>query len=446
MSERKKARLLLRELNEDEFIARNLVDTRYATRLFASMVRERLLFAGGASADDETILPDDAAKLKREYFERARVRTPQGGVTAMLRGLWGLSKNREESDLHHAIDACVIAAATPQLIKRVNDFHRSRERFIERDGKIISTETGVVVTRDEHDEYLTQRFPEPFATGHFHQEVMARLSPDGRTYRTKRGDVRAFDFANYDEVARDAIRPVFVSRAVKRRRGGEVHKAGIARVHKVDSQTVLTRVALVDLTEKKIEAIVEHAGRNKPLVEALKRRLAIFGHDAKKAFGDPNNPFRKPSAVGKIAPIIRKVAILETQTTGLRVRNGIASLGEMAAVLLYKTTKGYVLVPTYDAGGEQVVGVDVAPNNAVKVACIYKNDYLVIDFDKQRFEGYFVMYESEGPLTLRKHDTPVPDRKYFRRRVTSATAIELKHVDTLGNRYTAIHGNLGDLA
>jgi CRISPR/Cas system Type II protein with McrA/HNH and RuvC-like nuclease domain len=223
MSERKKARLLLRELNEDEFIARNLVDTRYATRLFASMVRERLLFAGRATADNETIQPDDAGKLKREYFERARVRTPQGGVTAMLRGLWGLNKNREESDLHHAIDACVVAAASPQLIKRVNDFHRSRERFVERDGKIISTETGLVVTPEEHNEYLTQRFPEPFATGHFHQEVMARLSPDGKTYRTKSGELRAFDFANYDEAARASVRPVLVSRAVKRKTSGELH-------------------------------------------------------------------------------------------------------------------------------------------------------------------------------------------------------------------------------
>jgi len=447
MSERKKARLLLRELNEDEFIARNLVDTRYATRLFARMVRERLLFAGGAIAENETILPDDAAKLKREYFERARVRTPQGGVTAMLRGLWGLSKNREESDLHHAIDACVIAAATPQLIKRVNDFHRSRERFIERDGKIISTETGVVVTRGEHDEYLTQRFPEPFATGHFHQEVMARLSPNGRTYRTKHGDVRAFDFANYDEVARDAVRPVFVSRAVKRRRGGEVHRAGIARVHKVDSQAVVTRVALIDLTEKKVEAIVERNGRNKPLVEALKRRLAIFGHDAKKAFGDPNNPFRKPSAVGKIAPIIRKVAILETQTTGLRVRNGIAALGEMASVLLYKTKgNSYILIPTYDAKNKNIVGVEIPPPGAIEIGQIHKNDYLIIDFEKQRFEGYFVMYESDGRVTLRPHDAPQPDKKFFRRSIASARLVELRHVDILGNRYAPKPEKRGDLA
>ena len=55
------------------------------------------------------------------------VLTPSGGFTSFLRTRWGLYKDRESSDLHHAQDVCVIAAATPALIKRVSDYNRKRE-------------------------------------------------------------------------------------------------------------------------------------------------------------------------------------------------------------------------------------------------------------------------------------------------------------------------------
>lgn len=59
----------------------------------------------------------------REYFsfeqsqnttikESNRIRVLGGGITAKLRHLWGLDKDRDESNLHHAQDAVVIACAS----------------------------------------------------------------------------------------------------------------------------------------------------------------------------------------------------------------------------------------------------------------------------------------------------------------------------------------------
>ena len=129
------------------------------------------------------------------------------------------------------------------------------------------------------------------------------------------------------------------------------------------------------------------------------------------------------------------------------MRNGIASLGEMASVFLYTTkANSYLLIPTYDAKSENIAGVETPPPGAIEIAQFHKNDYLIIDFEKQRFEGYFVMYESDGRVTLRRHDAPQPDKKFFRRSIAAARLVELRHVDILGNRYAPKHGKLGDLA
>jgi CRISPR/Cas system Type II protein with McrA/HNH and RuvC-like nuclease domain len=225
MSDKKKRKLLLEELDEAEFTSANLVDTRYVTRLFARAIREGLLFDGGEQAKDEAISPDDQGQIKMDRFMRARVRTPQGGVTSTLRGLWGLSKNREAGDLHHAIDACVAAAATPALIQRLNAYNRFNESvIITPNGTAVWRETGELLSGDENEIFVEKQFPQPFHPQMFHQEVMARLSSDGRTYLTKHGEHRNYDFANYAETERANIRVVTVSRLVERHRiNNELH-------------------------------------------------------------------------------------------------------------------------------------------------------------------------------------------------------------------------------
>ena len=287
MSDKKKRKLLLEELDEAEFTAANLVDTRYVTRLFAKVIREGLIFDAGALALDETISPDDKGRDKMDRFMRARVRTPQGGITSMLRGLWGLSKNREAGDLHHAIDACVIAAATPRLIQRLNEYNRFKEEvIINNNGLVVWRETkekalGEVLTIDEMNAFVEKEFPQPFKPQMFHQEVMARLSRDGRTYLTKHGEQKHYDFANYTTTDLKKIHPVTVSRLVQRYRiNNELHNANpkALRYVYIPLEHLTPELLRIDRYPK------QFAQQQRQLFGSLATQLAHQNGDAQAAF------------------------------------------------------------------------------------------------------------------------------------------------------------------
>jgi CRISPR/Cas system Type II protein with McrA/HNH and RuvC-like nuclease domain len=289
MSDRKKQKLLLEKLDDDEFTGANLVDTRYVTRLFAKVIREGLVFHGGSLAKDETINPDDSGRDKKDRFMRARVRTPQGGVTSMLRGLWGLSKNRGAGDLHHAVDACVVAAASPKLIQRLNEFNRFKEEvIITSSGSAIwrnPDEDGVhnALTDQEVSVFVDSEFPQPFHPQMFHQEVMARLSQDGRTYRTKHGERRSYDFANYSEAAQELVRHVTVSRLVQRnRRNNELHDAQPKALRSVH---ILLNELTVNLL-KSDRYPKQFVNLNRTRFMALSNQLNQHHGDASAAFAD----------------------------------------------------------------------------------------------------------------------------------------------------------------
>ncbi len=271
MSDKKKRKLLLEELDEAEFTSANLVDTRYVTRLFARAIREGLLFDGNRHAEDEAISPDDQGQIKMDRFMRARVRTPQGGVTSMLRGLWGLSKNREAGDLHHAIDACVAAAATPALIQRLNAYNRFNESvIITPNGTAVWRETGELLSGDENEIFVEKQFPQPFHPQMFHQEVMARLSSDGRTYLTKHGEHRNYDFANYAETEHANICVVTVSRLVERHRiNNELHDSNPKALRYVHIRAEDLTSELLDLSRYPRS----FAKKNRDVFEMLSVRL-----------------------------------------------------------------------------------------------------------------------------------------------------------------------------
>ena len=89
------------ESEANEMKARALGDTRHITSYVADWLEKNLLFA------DETV--------------RRPVTRVNGRATAVMRRQWGINalKDRRASDLHHALDACVIAAATPAMVKKI---------------------------------------------------------------------------------------------------------------------------------------------------------------------------------------------------------------------------------------------------------------------------------------------------------------------------------------
>lgn len=99
MNGTKKRNLLRESFTEkdmEDFISRDLNNTRYATRHIAEYLRKYFSF--------ET--------SKHSMPDANRIRVFGGGITAKLRHMWGLDKDRDESNLHHAQDAIVIACTS----------------------------------------------------------------------------------------------------------------------------------------------------------------------------------------------------------------------------------------------------------------------------------------------------------------------------------------------
>lgn len=414
----KRNRLLKKDFSEDEassFRDRNLNDTRYICRFFKNYIERYLKLA--------------------DVSEAKRCVVVSGQLTSFLRARWGLVKLRSESDRHHALDAAVVAACSHGMVKRLSDYSRRKELEKVREG-FIDMETGEIVN-PAILEQLEHHFPAPWQ--HFRDELLARLSVnDAATLRTQ-----IEHLGSYPPEALDELHPLFVSRAPKRRNGGPIHEATIRSPKLLEQGISYVKTPLHQLKLAKLKDIVGATySRNAPLISLLRERLEQFDNDGKKAFSEP---VFKPSKNGK-GSLVKSVKVATTQTNGVRLESGIADLGDMHHVEVYKHRNRYHLEPAYQAHTEKLIKPPRIPDGAEFLFSLNKNDYIQLHLGGTQYEGYFVMYESDGRLTLRAHDQPKPDKEYFRKSITSATLIQKFHVDVLGNIYPASPETRSDLA
>jgi len=101
------------EKDKERFLSRNLNDTRYAARHIADYLRKYFDFSISERDDIKDV---------------SRVKLRSGGVTAFLRYIWGLNKDRQASDLHHALDALVVACSTDGHVYLVSNLAKEIER------------------------------------------------------------------------------------------------------------------------------------------------------------------------------------------------------------------------------------------------------------------------------------------------------------------------------
>ena len=318
---RKRQKLLKKRLTEEEsagFIDRNLKDTQYITRSIYNLLRDNLAFA-------------------ESDYRKKPVQTVNGAVTSMLRGRWGVQKIREDGDLHHCMDAAVIAAASPGLVQRLTEYSKRREAFEEVSRGYVDPATGELVELPE--QLRRDPFPKPW--GRFRQELEARLDPID-----PRHQIDLLKLATYE--SDEEIRPVFVSRMPNHKVTGAAHAETIRSSKGGDGFTV-TKTPLTNL---KLNKFGEIEGYYNPasdtlLYNALLARLKDFGGDGAKAFAQP---FYKPKRDGTPGPRVDKVKICEKATTGLPVRDGIAANGSMIRIdVFYVEDEGYYFVPIYVA-------------------------------------------------------------------------------------------------
>lgn len=255
----KKQRLLKEKLtseDETQFKERNLQDTKTMARFLLNYIGDHLAFA------------DFAAGRKKH------ITAVNGAVTSYMRKRWGISKIRENGDLHHAVDALVIACTTDGMIQQVSRYAALREC------EYVQTEGGSLAVSVHTGEVL-KSFPYPWPE--FRRELEARLGDDPRrAVISQRFPV----YLNNDI----PVRKLFVSRMPRRKVTGAAHKETIKSPKALQDGVVVTKRPLTSLKLDKNGEIANYymPQSDRLLYEALKEQLMKYG-------GMGQRPSRSPS-------------------------------------------------------------------------------------------------------------------------------------------------------
>lgn len=429
----KRERLLHREFGQEaasEFRDRHLNDTRYIARYLKTQIEQHLAFAPRADADEKA----------------PRCVSINGQLTALLRGFWGLSKVRADGDLHHALDAAVVACASASMVQRIA--HWSKKRELERfRGRLFDPDTGEVLDRQTLSE-IELRFPKPWP--HFRDELMARLGAQP--------EKALREIPGYRE-ANGSVEPVRVARSPRKRSAGQAHQETVRAVPRhlqqegVSRQSV-TKTPLHKLTLKNLCNISGNEDpRNQALITILRERLEAAGGKGDKAFGPKQPPVHMPAGKsGEKGPVVRSVKLIDTQPSGLLVRGGVAANGSMLRVDVFHDGKKYYLVPLYasdlvakelpikaSAQGKSISDWPVMGDKHAFLFSLYRGSYIRLSIKKGVISGYFNgMNISTASIEIRAHDrNPGFGKEGIKSGLGVATALdfELLHVDTLGRLF-----------
>jgi CRISPR-associated endonuclease Csn1 len=405
----KRQRLLRKDFNEEEagkFRERNLTDTRYASRLFKQMIEQHLQLAEDSSSK--------------------RCAVVSGQLTSLLRARWGLLKVREDGDLHHALDAAVIAAASHGMIKRMSDYSRRKELDQVREN-YVNPETGEVVDLATLRK-LEQHFPVPWHG--FRDQLTEKL----KTVRVSRAPLRRGLGSAHQETIRSAKHLNDMEAGVK--------------TPKSSVKTPLTSLKL-----KQLPNMVGYEDpRNASLIAAIEQRLKDHNDDGAKAFKEP---LRRPTTSGKehLAPIVRSVNMLDTQKSGLPVRGGIANNGSMLRVDIFTKGGKFFAVPLYvaDVVKKELPSRAVVANkpeddwpvmddNYQFLFSLHTNDWVKVSYKSEPArEGYFSgLDRATAAISVWTHDRNQAVGKDGLMRsigIKTALSVEKHHVDLLGNLY-----------
>ena len=177
-------KFLRRKFGRDEAIEHRekwveQAESKWIAREMKNLLERRLLFAPSG--------------------DRIKIQTRNGAFTGFLRARWGLHKDRED-DLHHAIDAMVLAVSTQGMVQRVMTMSKA--------GEIWAAGGDAAETTDE-------------ATG----EIVKTKYSDGKN---KPPFIRPWPGFRDDALAQKS--KIFVSRPPVCRMTGEAHAATIVKI------------------------------------------------------------------------------------------------------------------------------------------------------------------------------------------------------------------------
>lgn len=407
---RKKKNLLRETLTDDDlsgFKKRNLQDTQYISRFLLNYLKKYLLLAPNSTGRKNTIV------------------AVNGAATAYVRKRWGISKIRENGDVHHAVDAVVIACITQAMIKRISEYSKYHENeHIDNKGQYFDVDkrTGEVINR----------FPMPYP--YFRQEMEILCSENPSRYLLE------CPLPNYS-VGED-VKPIFVSRMPKRKIAGAAHKDTIRKPYEIDGKNCsISKVALTSLKLKNGE-IENYFNPSSDILlyNALIERLKEFGGDAKAAFEEN---FYKPKSDGSKGPLVKKVKVIEKSTLTVPVHKGTAIADNSSMVrtdVFFVEGEGYYLVPIYvaDTVKKELPSKAIVPNKSFDkwkemneenfLFSLYPNDLIHI-VSKKDLKFSLVNKDATLAKNLVTKDTFV----YFRKSSISTASVTVINHD---NTYT----------
>ena len=446
-SKSKKTKLLKKALSEEEknvWKSRSLNDTRYINRLLAQYLEQNIEFS------------DNHPEKKR------KVNRINGAVTAKIRSRWGINKVREDGDLHHAVDATVLATITPAMVKRVTNYSKNQEIKYNKDlwTKEISDETKDVerLTKGKFDTIFND-FPLPWPD--FRDELIFRVSSTPSELMKNR------TWAHYTKGEIASLKQPFVIRRPMLKTKGPAHADTIIGVNnKLPGQTVKrVPVNSFKLTKggklNKMLAGSVTGGSNlveQAIIDELHKPEKERFEDGKLVIQNGDNEM-----------VVRKVKIIEKSSSVVSLgEKSAAANGSMVRIDVFKNEKGkFVFIPVYvaDTVKKELPDkyVSLGKNGWIKLTeneqflfSLYRNDVLHIKSSK----GIKVKYSSENS-TINKPNKVYdvygyfnmadiatasirfvsPDNSYFAKSVgiASLDILEKMQVDYLGQVHRVKH-------
>lgn len=329
--------------DQQEFKSRNLNDTKYISRFVYNTINDYLQFADS------------------QYLNR-RVMAVNGATTSYLRKMWGINKVRSDGDMHHAVDAVVIACATQGMVQKISVFNRIKETYIynRTEDKYIHRATGEVLSDTDILEQLGVKSQPYYGFG---IELSAHLSPDPHSH------IDQLLSLGYEPDQVMAVKTPFVSRMPRRKVTGAIHEATIRSAKHIDEGIVVTKKPITALKLDKDGEIKDYYNKQSDLLlyNALRQALINNGGDANKAFGQG---FFKPKSDGTAGNKVRSVKVADKATIGMRLdkTDAYADNGSMVRIDIFSNKGKYFVVPVYTKD----VYAGILPNKAIAAAKPYE--------------------------------------------------------------------------
>lgn len=316
----KREKLLKEKIDETEWKNRALNDTCYLSRFVQNLLQDYLYFT-------------PLKNVKRTVY------AVKGKMTATLRRVWGINKVREDGDLHHAVDAAIIAVMDSGVIKNLTEFYKMKENVKLGGGEYTDEETGEVFGYKEVAILLKRGAKQPYKD--FVEELRIRCLPD------KDSMVDALQTIGYTQEQIEAVKPVFVSRMPRRKAIGTMHAATYKSAKHIDKGFVVLKTDLSDLNKEKMARYFNKESDTR-LYNAIIERLEKYDYDGKRAFKEP---FYKPTKDGRQGPVVRSVKIKDKSTSGMLIDKTNALVGNEAMIRVDIFTKDnqYYAIPIYVA-------------------------------------------------------------------------------------------------